>query len=209
MDDMLGSGWETVQMFIALVDEADATGEVAAYFATQRDAWGFLPNYAQCFAMRPEVAQAWSTLSLAVRDGMERRRYEIATIAAAMARRSSYCAAAHAKFLRDVCDDEATVTAIAAAPDGSSLSEPDRTIFRFSTRLARDAASVQQTDVDDLRAVGLDDADVIDVVMAVAARAFFTTVLDGLGSQLDRQTADGFDPAVRAALTLGRPAAAQ
>lgn len=196
-------------MFIAVTEEAAATGEVADYFAAQRAAWGFLPNYVQCFATRPEVAAAWATLNLAVRDGMERRRYEIATLAAAMARRSTYCATAHATFLRDVCGDEAAVDAIAAAPDGSTLAEPDRTVFRFATRLALDPASVQQSDVDELRAVGLDDAAVVDVVMAVAARAFFTTVLDGLGSQLDPQTAAQFGPDVRAALTVGRPVATQ
>lgn len=196
-------------MFIDPTNEADAADEVAAYFASQRDAWGFLPNYVQCFASRPEVAAAWATLNLAVRDGMERRRYEIATLAAAMARGSTYCATAHAKFLRDVCGDEAAVNAVAAAPDGVALAEPDRTIFRFASKLAREAASVVQADVDELHAVGLDDAAVVDVVMAVAARAFFTTVLDGLGSQLDPQIAEQFEPAVRVALTVGRPAASQ
>lgn len=196
-------------MFIATTEEASATGAVAEYFATQRAAWGFLPNYAQCFTTRPEVATAWATLNLAVRDGMERRRYEVATLAAALARRSTYCATAHATFLRDVCGDEPTVHAIAAAPDGSTLGDPDRAIFQFATKLARDAAGVQQSDVDALKAAGLDDADVVDVVMAVAARAFFTTILDGLGSRLDPQTAAEFAPVVRSALTVGRPAAGQ
>ncbi|MFN8046640.1 MAG: peroxidase-related enzyme [Dermatophilaceae bacterium] len=196
-------------MFIDTTAEGDATGEVAAYFASQRAAWGFLPNYVQCFATRPDVATAWARLNLAVRDGMERRRYEVATLAAAMARRSTYCATAHATFLRDVCGDPAVVEAIAAAPDGGALAEPDRTIFRFATKVALAAADVEQEDVDALRAVGLDDNDVIDVVMAVAARAFFTTVLDGLGARLDTQTAQQFEPEVRAAFTVGRPAADQ
>lgn len=194
-------------MFIATTDEGKATGPVADYFARQRAAWGFLPNYAQCFAARPDVAATWGVLGQTIRDGMDRRRFEIATIAAALARRSTYCATAHTKFLRDVCRDDATVAAIAADPSGGALAGADQAVFRFSDKLARDAASIEQADVDALRVAGLDDSDIVDVVLAVAARAFFTTVLDGLGARLDAQTAAEFAPRIRAAMLVGRPPA--
>ena len=138
---------------------------------------------------------------------MDRRRFEIATIAAARARRSTYCTAAHSAFLRDVCGDEATMAAIAEHPDGAGLAEQDRAVFAFATKVATDAAGVEQADVDALRAVGLTDADVADVVFAVAARSFFTVVLDGLGAQLDEQTAATFPPALLDAMVVGRPVA--
>jgi len=191
-------------MFVQIPDEAHATGEVAAYFAAQREFWGFLPNYAACFSTRPDVAQAWNALNGAVRGGMDRRRFEIATIAAARERRSTYCAVAHSKFLRDVCGDGATVQAIADDPTGGRLGEQDRAVFTFATKVARDPASVQQSDVDAVRSAGLSDAEVIDVVFAVAARLFFTTVLDGLGAQLDRETAEEFEPGLRDGMLVGR-----
>jgi hypothetical protein len=43
------------------------------------------------------------------------------------------------------------------------------------------------------------------VVFAAAARAFFTKVLDGLGAQLDRQTAETFAPALLESMLVGRP----
>src|SRR5690606_35832521 len=191
-------------MFVQIPDEAHATGEVAAYFAAQREFWGFLPNYAACFSTRPDVAQAWNALNGAVRGGMDRRRFEIATIAAARERRSTYCAVAHSKFLRDVCGDGATVQAIADDPTGGRLEEQDRAVFTFATKVVRDPASVQQSDVDAVRSAGLSDAEVIDVVFAVAARLFFTTVLDGLGAQLDRATAEEFEPGLRDGMLVGR-----
>jgi uncharacterized peroxidase-related enzyme len=195
-------------MFISGVGEDVAEGEVAEYYAGQRAAWGFLPNYAPAFSSRPEVARAWNALNLAVRGGMDRRRFEIATIAAARARRSTYCTAAHSAFLRDVCGDEAAMLAIAEAPDGSALPEQDRAVYTFASKVATDAASVGQGDVDALRAVGLSDADVADVVFAAAARSFFTAVLDGLGAELDEQTAGTFAPALLRSMVVGRPVAA-
>lgn len=194
-------------MFIATVPEESADGPVAEYYEKQRAAWGFLPNYALAFSTRPDVAAAWNSLNAAVRDGMDRRRFEIATIAAARQERSTYCTAAHSKFLRDVCGDEQAMAAIARDPSGAALPAQDRAVFEFASRVADDAASIEQTDIDELRAAGLADADIADVVFAVAARAFFTRVLDGLGAQLDAATAADFDPELRTAMIVGRPPA--
>ncbi len=195
-------------MFISGVDEGVADGEVAEYYAGQRAAWGFLPNYAAAFSTRPDVARAWNTLNTTVRGGMDRRRFELVTIAAARARGSTYCTVAHAAFLRDVCGDGTAVESIAEHPDGAALSAVDRAVYTFAVKVATDASSVEQADVDALRAAGLSDADVADVVFAVAARCFFTAVLDGLGAQLDVETARTFAPAVLESMVVGRPVAA-
>jgi uncharacterized peroxidase-related enzyme len=194
-------------MFIHTVPEQAATGALAEYYQQQRAAWGFLPNYAAAFATRPEVARAWNTLNTTVRDSMDRRRFEIATIAAARELRSTYCTAAHSKFLRDVCGDEATMQAIAADPSGATLDPQDRAVYEFAARVASDAALIEQCDVDRLRATGLSDADIADIVFAVAARSFFTRVLDALGAQLDVQTAGALPPAALESMTVGRPSA--
>jgi uncharacterized peroxidase-related enzyme len=194
-------------MFIEAVPEEAAEGALADYYRQQRAGWGFLPNYAAAFSTRPDVAQAWNALNATIRDGMDRRRFEIATIAAARVLRSTYCTAAHSKFLRDVCGDEAAMRSIAADPSGTGLSRQDRAVYEFAAKVAADAASVEQTDVDQLRAVGLTDADIADVVFAIAARSFFTRVLDALGAQLDVQTAEAFPALIREAMIVGRPAA--
>lgn len=194
-------------MFIETVPEENAEGPLAEFYRQQQKAWGFLPNYAGAFSTRPEVATAWSALNKAVRDGMDRRRFEIATIGAARALRSTYCTAAHSKFLRDVCDDEPTMIAIAEDPSGAGLSDQDRAVYDFAARVATDAASIGQGDVDRLRELGLGDGDIADVVFAAAARCFFTRVLDGLGAQLDVETAAAFAPEILESMTVGRPAA--
>jgi uncharacterized peroxidase-related enzyme len=194
-------------MFIDTVPEESASGLVAEFYQQQKSAWGFLPNFAEAFSTRPEVAKAWSLLSKTVRDGMDRRRFEIATIGAARALRSTYCTAAHSKFLRDECGDEPTMIAIAEDPSGAGLGEQDRAVYKFAARVARDASSIQQHDVNVLRELGLTDADVADIVFAAAARSFFTRVLDGLGARLDVQTAETFDPSVLASMVVGRPVA--
>jgi uncharacterized peroxidase-related enzyme len=194
-------------VFITPVPESESTDELADYYRTQRTAWGFLPNYAGAFSTRPDVAQAWNLLNGTIRDGMDRRRFELATIAAARALRSTYCTAAHSKFLRDVCADEESLRAIAVEPNGAGLGPQDRAVYEFAAMVATDAASIVQADVDRLRDNGLSDADVADVVYAASARSFFTRVLDGLGAQLDQQTADAFPAELLDSMIVGRPVA--
>ena len=194
-------------MFIEVPEESAVGADVAAWYQRQRDSWGYLPNYALAFTTRPDVAEAWNTLNNAVRGHMDRRRFELATIAAARAYRSTYCMAAHCKFLRDACDDESTMRAVAADPSGADLDATDRAVMDFATQVARDASSVTEADVQRLRDHGLGDPDIVDVVLATAARAFFTKVLDALGVQADVQLGETFDPEVRHQVTVGRPIA--
>jgi hypothetical protein len=55
-----------------------------------------------------------------------------------------------------------------------------------------------------LRALGYADGDILDVVVAAATRSFFATVLDATGALPDAALRDQ-DPALRDALTVGRP----
>ena len=186
---------------VSVEDEADAWAEAQTAW------WGYLPNYAAVFGSRPDVARAWTALSAAVVGGMDRRRYELATIAAARAVGSTYCTAAHSKFLRDVCGDEATMVALANDPDGGSLDDTDRAVVAFAAKVARQASAINQDDVDALRAAGLSDNDIADVIFAVGARCFFATVLDAAGAEPDHQLAVALDT-VAERLVVGRRIAA-
>ena len=59
------------------------------------------PNYARLFALRPEAYAGWESLNRAIRGGMDLRRYELVTLAAARRLGSSYCSMAHGTVLRD------------------------------------------------------------------------------------------------------------
>ena len=57
--------------------------------------------------------------------------------------------------------------------------------------------------MDRLRSLGLTDAEIMDVVLAAAARCFFSKTLDGLGVQADARYVQ-LDSELRDALTVGR-----
>src|SRR3954464_1196939 len=101
--------------FIETVPEDRAAGATAAMYETDRQAFGFLPNFTRAFSHRPGVYAAWRQLNGAVKANMELRRYELATLAAARRLRSSYCALAHGAVIVDNAFLEADAVRAAAA----------------------------------------------------------------------------------------------
>lgn len=149
------------------------------------DATGYIPNYLRVFALRPEAYAGWLQLAGAVRDGMDLRRYELATLAAARRLGSDYCTLAHAKALRDQGLDEASVRALVADHRTAGLSPADVAVMDFADRVAADPAAVTAQDAALLRAHGLSDQDVFQIVLAVCIRRFFSGVLSAVGAAPD------------------------
>jgi uncharacterized peroxidase-related enzyme len=189
--------------FIETIPEDEATGATADLYATDREMFGYLPNFAQAFSLRPAVYAAWRGLNGAIKGGMDLRRYELATVAAARRLRSSYCTLAHGSVLTEKFLEPEAVRALVADHRTADLSAADVAVMDLADKVADDATAVQQADIDRLRSLGLSDGDILDVVLAVAARCFFSKTLDALGVEPDAKYAD-LDPALRDVLTVGR-----
>ena len=163
---------------------------------------GYVANMTRLFAHRPELWAAWRQLVGALRGSMDWRRYELVTLAAARELRSSYCMLAHGKVLVQEFYDPDQVRAIA---DGHGpLDEVDRAVMELAAKVARDATSVTAGDVERLRALGLSDPEILDVVAAASARCFFSKTLDALGAEPDAAYRE-LDPGLVDALVVGRP----
>ena len=167
-----------------------------------RAAAGYLPNYAVTLTMRPGVYAAWKALSAAVRQPMDTYRYELATVAAACALRSSYCTLAHGKVLAESFLSADEVARLVTDPSG--LSAADRAIMAYAHKVALHANRVSPEDIDELRGLGLTDAEIFDVACTAAMRCFFSKVLDATGTLPDAAFGD-LPPELRQALTVGRP----
>jgi len=190
--------------FIETVAAGEATGATAELYAAEQEVFGFLPNLVQAFSLRPEVYFAWKQLNGAVKGGMDLRRYELATIAAARVLRSSYCTLAHGSVLMDKGFLEAdALRSVVSDHRDAGLDDVDVAVMDLAAKVARDATSVEQDDIDRLRSLGCSDQDILDVVLAAAARCFFSKVLDAVGAEPDAKYGQ-LDPAIREALTVGR-----
>jgi alkylhydroperoxidase family enzyme len=69
-----------------------------------------------------------------------------------------------------------------------------------------DATSIGDDDLAELRALGLTETEIMDVVLAAAARCFFSKTLDGLGVRPDAAYRE-LSAELQEALVVGRPIA--
>jgi alkylhydroperoxidase family enzyme len=161
-------------------------------------------NYERAFAERPDVYAAWVQLNTSIKAGMDVRRYELATLAAARRLRSSYCSLAHGTVLQQTFGEP--VVEITTDRRTAGLDEIDVAVMDLAERVVDDASSIGDADLRPLRDLGLTEIEIMDVILAAAARCFFSKTLDGLGVRPDAGYQE-LEPALRDALVVGRPIA--
>ena len=161
-------------------------------------------NMERAFEARPEVLAAWQRLNGAIKEGMDLRRYELATLAAARRLRSSYCSLMHGKVLRDEFGEP--VAEIARNRHTAPLDAVDVAVMDLAERVVDDATSIGEADLQPLRDLGLSETEIMDVVLAAAARCFFAKTLDALGVRPDSSLGE-LEPELLDVLVVGRPIA--
>lgn len=189
--------------FIRTIPEAEATGAVATIYEGARQPDGLTPNYVKSFSLRPAVWQAAGPLITAIKANMDPRRYTLVTLAAALELGSSYCSLVYGTALSKQYLGPEQTEALARDYREANLPPVDQAIVTFVRKLVRRAADVMQEDIDGLRAHGLTDEEIFDIVTTASLRCFFSKVFDAVGTEPDAFYADT-DAGLRDALTVGR-----
>jgi uncharacterized peroxidase-related enzyme len=189
--------------FIDTISASWVTGEAFAMYDRQQKHYGYVPNYATVFSHRPEIMKRWAELLAAIKRPMDKRRFELATFAAAVALRSTLCTLAHGNALLQFFSAE-DVAAMARREAPAALSAAEGALMRFATAVARDASAIAAADVGELKGYGFSDAEVFDIAVVAAGRAFFAKVVEALGVATDAPLR-AMDGDLREALTVGRP----
>lgn len=187
--------------FINTTPLHQAEGAAKEMLLRQQSAYGYVPNYAKVFCYRPQVMTAWSDLQKQIRRTMSVQRYELVTLASAIAMKNSYCSLAHGKILAEqFYSDRELLTMIS---DYNFASEQDKKIYLFAIKVTLSPSDITQNDIDALKQTGLTDEEIFDVVTATCARCFFGRIGDALGVQPD-STFLKVDEELRGALVIGR-----
>ncbi len=164
-----------------------------------------MQNFEGAFSGRTDVYDAWRQLIGAIQASMDARRYELVTLAAARALRSTYCCLAHGRVLQERFAEP--VREIALDHRSAGLDEVDVAVMDLAARVVSDASSIGDADLQRLRDLGLSELDIKDVILAASARCFFSKTLDGLGVLADASFLE-LEPELLEVLVVGRPIAA-
>lgn len=115
------------------------------------------------------------------KGGMSRAEREIGAIGASMVNHCIYCAAVHAD--RHAQLENSTEVTDRLFRDGAAaeLSERDRAIFDFAVALSEAPPEVGAEDMQALRDAGLDEAEILDLILSTALFGWANRLMHVLG----------------------------
>lgn len=172
-------------MFIETVSEAEAKGDLREVYEGDQETFGFVPDHAKVFSLRPDVLKAWRAFQGSIRGNLPLRRYELVTLAAARALDSRYCQIAHGVVLMKSGMSVEQVRAILADFHDAGLEPVEVAIMEYAQKIALDAHDITRSDVEELRSFGLEDVDILDIALAATMRCFASKTFDALGAGPD------------------------
>jgi uncharacterized peroxidase-related enzyme len=82
-------------------------------------------------------------------------------------------------------EQEDLVSALASDHRQAALASGDRVMLAYAVKLTEAPATVDQADVDQLRAAGFDDRGIHDICAITAYFAFVNRIADGLGVEME------------------------
>lgn len=172
-------------MFIHTIRESEAVDKLREVYEADRKTHGFVPNHAIVFSLRPEVLEAWRAFQASIRKNLRLRRYELVTMAAAIALHCRYCLLAHGTVLIKNGMSVEQLRALLTNFHNAGLEHLEILMMEFAQKVTRSANEMTQADVDLLRGAGLADVEILDVTLTATMRCFASKTFDALGAEAD------------------------
>ena len=191
----------------SFLENAPASQGAQRFFDEDLSGLGYVTNVSRLWAHDPAALDELSELlGRVTRAGsLTFRQRAIVVACCASTLGDSYCSLVWGKKLADAAGAEVADRVLRG--DDAQLDNTERALARWARQLVRDPNSTTDADVEALRAVGLDEAQIFAITVYAALRIAFSTVNDALGASPDRQLRVEAPPEVRGAVTFGRPIA--
>jgi uncharacterized peroxidase-related enzyme len=194
---------------VPLVDEADATGQLAELYARAKQVTGleFVPDMFRLVSSRPELLETM----LAGFNGvfnhgkLPRQTRELISAWTSKVNQCPYCVGTHSFFLQVFggSADLAEAISTANSPDDLPVDERTRVLLRLLTKLSHSAYRITDSDWQVALDAGWTADDLLEAFFCAALFNFITRLVDGLGlgttvtrSRISQQELpDGAEPA--------------
>jgi len=167
---------QTMSRF-ALIDPASASSPASEMLAAVRRKLGLVPNMTRVMANAPATLNAYLSFTGALAEGtLDKRVGELIALTVAQANGCDYCLAAHTAIggmLKMPAAD------LVAARDATNADARTRAILVFARQVTDTRGHVTDADVATLRAAGVTDGEIAEVIAHVALN-FFTNLVNSV-----------------------------
>ena len=152
------------------VDPQSATGKAKDLLDAVQGKLGLVPNMTRAMANSPAVLDGYLSLSGALSKGaLSAKSREQIALAVAQTNECDYCLAAHSAIGKMV---GLSVDQILDSRRGTSVDPKTDAIIQFARQVVDQRGLVSDANIDQVRAAGLDDGAIAEIVANVALNIF-------------------------------------
>jgi len=172
-------------IFIKTISESEAEGKLREFYEAEQKSSGYVPDYLKVFSLRPDVLETWRAFQGSIRKNLRLRRYELVTLAAAMALKCRYCLLAHGTILIQNGFSVDQLRLILTNFKDAGLEHAEVAMMKFAQKIILNANEITRRDIEVLRALNLEDVEILDITLTATMRSFASKTFDALGAGPD------------------------
>ena len=169
--------------------DAEVPPALLALMQEVRGELGFVPNFLKAYALNAEHLLAFFPFFTGLLDPdagqLPARDRELLAVVVSAENRCNYCIATHAAVLRDLTGDPAFVDRLTVNHRHARLSPRDAALAELAVVATRDPAGVTPAALEPLRALGLDDRQLLEAVEVIAAFNYTNRLANMIGLEPD------------------------
>lgn len=177
------------------VDVSNADGTLAKMYAALIKRRGKVSNILKVHSLSPEAMGDHLDLYMTLmfgKSGLSRAEREAIAVVVSATNDCAYCVSHHAEALRRYIKNDEMLELLMNA-DGLETLEPRMSnIVRHAEKLTSAPGAMTETDLGELRAVGLSDKDVLDLTLIVGYFNFVNRIALGLGVSFSADEMSGY-----------------
>ena len=178
---------------IAPIEESAATGEIAELYEEIKRGFQvpFVPNIDKVLAVAPNALKGtWGAVdNVLLGSSLPMPLRAMILYSIANANQCQYCGSIHKVTCRSIGVDEHTLAALDS--DLAALA-PVRVqaIVKFALKCAMDRHNLSDADYEEVRAQGISDAEMVEIVALAALGNYLDTIADALKIEIDGPIAE-------------------
>lgn len=177
------------------VEVSEAEGKLAEVYAHLTAKRGKVANILKVQSLNPDAMSDHLELYMTLmfgKSGLSRAEREAIAVVVSATNECPYCVNHHAEALRRYVKDEDVLTMLVEA-DGLETLEPRLSnLVRHAEKLTSAPGAMTESDLGELRAVGLSEADILDMTQITAYFNFVNRMALGLGVDFNPEELSGY-----------------